>query len=545
MSKELIKEDGGLFDLTPLVPIRNETVFTRYPIHRLEKHRDGTFLEIRENSENGDGKTFSKWKVSYNSEYGEPGPLAYKIDTLIVNRRIDEARDRGLVPALIRLGSLSEIAREVGTGDNNTSTVKKALFQNAFAAIVTKQTYIARDGAKTDIEFGGTRYALIFAGQVMPDGRKADAVYIRLQEDFRELLNNARTRPLDYDYLKDLSPGPQRLYELLSFEIYAAMKRQNGRAKLIYSQYCTHAPQKRYFQANRMRVQMRALQAPHITSGYITAGVEYIETTDSEGEIDWEIFYTPGRKAMVEYIQFNTRGGRNADACRLDVKRERPAIEASSQQLALPVTEPETALDETQEALVAEMVKHKIAPGRARELARDQSSEAIERAMKLFQHQKSHGAKIRDAGAMLADMIARPEKYVTPANMPDPLRDAVEKKAREAARAAEEQRIAQISGYMRDLYTRMQAEEPEAFTEYLTHINAEREKFSRTPMFKGRGPDLQRVFLSAYEHERGRMKMFLEFFTNNDCPINELRALIGGTKAIDIKRALDQLNDKQ
>jgi hypothetical protein len=37
-----------------------------------------------------------QWEVTYNARYGQPGPLAYKVDTLVVNRRLDQLEDRCL-----------------------------------------------------------------------------------------------------------------------------------------------------------------------------------------------------------------------------------------------------------------------------------------------------------------------------------------------------------------------------------------------------------------------------------------------------------------
>ena len=66
----------------------------------------------------------------YNSEHGQPGPLAYKVDTLIINRRIEEAPRP--IPRLIKLGSLNDICRELGISQGkNIVSVKKALHQNA------------------------------------------------------------------------------------------------------------------------------------------------------------------------------------------------------------------------------------------------------------------------------------------------------------------------------------------------------------------------------------------------------------------------------
>ena len=74
------------------------------------------------------------------------------------------------------------------------------------------------------MEAGFTRYNVIFTGEKLPDGRKADGVYIILNDVFIQVINGAMTRPLDYDYLKSLAPAPQRFYELLSYQMYAALK---------------------------------------------------------------------------------------------------------------------------------------------------------------------------------------------------------------------------------------------------------------------------------------------------------------------------------
>ena len=111
--------------------IRVETALSKFPLHRLAK-AGVVEIVIREQNAKGD---FLRWKVSHNSEYGQPGPLAYKLDTLVVNRRIEEA-GRPL-PRIIRLGSLKDICRELGLAESgaNTNKVKRALLQNAFAAI--------------------------------------------------------------------------------------------------------------------------------------------------------------------------------------------------------------------------------------------------------------------------------------------------------------------------------------------------------------------------------------------------------------------------
>ncbi len=55
-----------------------------------------------------------------------------------------------------------------------------------------------------------------------------------------QVLNTAQTRPLDYDDLKELAPAPQRFYEILSYQMFAALKYNHPHAKLAYSDYCTY-----------------------------------------------------------------------------------------------------------------------------------------------------------------------------------------------------------------------------------------------------------------------------------------------------------------
>lgn len=281
-----------------LTRIRVETALSRFPIHRLAKK--GT-VEI--DITNGDSGL--SWRVTYAAAFGEPGPLAYKLDTLVVNRRIDEA-PRPL-PDMIRIGSLSEIARELGlSGGKNLTDIKRAFYQNASAFIVAHLRYRTKSGKERWREIGWSRYAVLFTGDELPDGRIADAVYIIPNATYRDLLNEAEVRPLDYDYLRDLAPGPQRFYELLSFQIYGAIASGRPRAKLLYGNYCALAPQARYPDWEHVRKQMYKIHAPHLASGYI-AKAEFESTLDEDGDPDWAMLYTPGPRARAEFEAFSRR----------------------------------------------------------------------------------------------------------------------------------------------------------------------------------------------------------------------------------------------
>ena len=219
-------ESSSDIELPPLSTIRVETALSRYPVHRLA--RKGS-IKIEVSEQNGlRAETSLRWKVSYNSDHGQPGPLAYKIDTLIINRRIEEVPRP--VPRLIKLGSLNDICRELGISQGkNVVTVKNALHQNASAYITARIQYRQADGTERTLEAGFTRYSVVFTGEKLPDGRRADGVYIILNDSFSQVINGAITRPLDYSYLRTLPPAPQRFYELLSYQMYAALKYDRSR----------------------------------------------------------------------------------------------------------------------------------------------------------------------------------------------------------------------------------------------------------------------------------------------------------------------------
>jgi hypothetical protein len=283
--------------------IRVETAVSRFPIHCLSR-KGAVTIDLQRLNETGDADF--KWEVTYNSKHGQPGPLAYKVDTLIINRLLDQL-GRPL-PEFVRIGSLSQVCRSLGTQDTgpNIANLKSAFLQNASAFINAKIRYKTKTGRERWAEMGYTRYSVVFTGEALPDGTQADAVHIVLNPPYRELLNHVETRPLDYDYLKKLSPGPQRFYELLSFQIYGAIAGTRARAKMLYSDYCKYAPQVRYGDFDHVKKQMYKLHVPHRESGYITK-IEYQMTSDPEGKADWEMFYTPGPKAFAEYHAFTNK----------------------------------------------------------------------------------------------------------------------------------------------------------------------------------------------------------------------------------------------
>jgi hypothetical protein len=78
---------------------------------------------------------------------------------------------------------------------------------------------------------------------------------------FRELLNQVEVRPLDYDYLKRLPPGPQRFYELLSFQIYGALASGRSRANGMWRGLQARQDEDKGKRAGRARKESRAISS--------------------------------------------------------------------------------------------------------------------------------------------------------------------------------------------------------------------------------------------------------------------------------------------
>jgi hypothetical protein len=249
-------------DIPALRVIRTETVLSRLPLHNLSKKGTVHIHIVRNNTH---GEVELSWLVSPNPAYGAPRQLAYKLDTLLINQRIDQL-GRPL-PKVLKLGSLTEICKELGS---NKTEVKRALYQNATTAIAASLRYTGRDGTPHHLEAVFTRYSVIWTGKQLPDGTHADAVHLLLSDPYWEVLHNAPVRPLDYAYLKALSPAAQRFYELLSYKIFATLRHRQPHATLRYADYCLLAPQPRSMDYDHVKKQMYKIHQPHLASRYLT-----------------------------------------------------------------------------------------------------------------------------------------------------------------------------------------------------------------------------------------------------------------------------------
>jgi len=364
-------------ELIPLNIIRTETVLSKLPIHNLSKKGNIAIKIVRRNTA---GEVTLHWEVFPNRNFGDPRQLAYKIDTLIINRRLDES-GRPL-PMIVCLGSLRQIGTELGFNSvKDTAGIRQALLQNASAFITAKLSYTANDHTQRWVEAGFSRYRIVFTGERLPNGQEADSVYIVLTDVYRDVLNNAPVRPLDYDYLRILPPAAQRFYEIVSRRIFVALRYKHAEAKLAYSDYCTCSAQQRYLDYDHFKKQMYKVHRPHLKSGYIES-IRYKPDVDSEGNPDWIMYYTPGPKARAEYNTF-TRSGRVIEASPESIKEEieigegPPRKRHSPYQGRLNLQAPDQATPEPVDPVLAAMLTRGISDGRARKLLNEAADHSL------------------------------------------------------------------------------------------------------------------------------------------------------------------------
>jgi hypothetical protein len=325
---------------------------------------------------------------------------------------------------------------DLADSGKNRNDIIKALYQNAFAGITAKTSYRQRNGTERTLEAGFTRYSIVLTGEELPDGRKADAVYIVLSDIYMQIINGAMTRPLDYDYLKSLSPASQRFYELLSYRMYATIKNDRPRAKLLYSELCTYAPLVRQYDRTVVQPQMARIHDPHRKSGYISR-VEYEQTVDADGRPDWLMLYTPGPKARAEYRAFTRRGGPTA----LEVE---PFALFPAPTLPAPAPGPSP--------LEADLIARGITPAMAGELVRDHGEETIRAQIEQLDWlTETKPKKVADPAAWLVAAIhnvhAAPKGFISKA----------ERQRREEARQAQERAQAEQHRREREQAARDQA----------------------------------------------------------------------------------------
>lgn len=535
-TQELASDEG-------IAALRSETALSRFPLHKLSQSDILIRLE-------GHPKAVL-WRVDGNIGYGEPGHLAYKIDTLHINRRIEESGRP--VAKIIRLGSLREIGESIGCYSN--PELKRALLQNSSAMITAKISYQTKEGSEKSLEAIFNRYSVIFTNQILPNGEKADGVYLILNEIYQEVLNNAVFRPLNYDYMKTLSPMSQRLYEIVSYQMFAAIKHSNSRAKIAYSEYCLLSTAVRYFDFDHVKKQMYKVFKPHTSSGYI-ARIEYERTRDEQGREDWWMWLTPGPGAHKEVLAFSGQGktrkpasprrkratstGETPTTASVDAKPARAEVLSAPQAAPASLLSPSPVLAPApvapslpasssssgapDQTLVEQLVAAQLNRGDAERFARDLPDVCWRQLGYLpfvAAFKTSQGAYLRRAiegdfgppAGFVAHAEEQEQQQASKGRRAQELFAANERKAREAH---QERFYGIYSALLKETLQKLEAARSEAFTAFVRAEEEQRRSLTSGP-FADR--PLTRAALEAFDVEENRLERACAFFAKQGVPL--------------------------
>jgi hypothetical protein len=250
---------------------------------------------------------------------------------------------------------------------------------------------------------------------------------------------------------------------------------------------------------------MYKVHAPHLKSGYL-AKVEFQEQRGESGELDWLMFYTPGRRARAEFREASKKP-RRMERQRVTPRPELPAKTKQETRPAATIhtTEPDS------EPLISKLIELHIAENTARELVRDYRK-SVELQLRAVPYRNLN--KIKNLAAWL--VVAIKENH----ELPDPIIEVLAKEeevrhaiAKKEAEQKHQKRRNDLQpafyDYLRGRAGQLPAEQPEAYRAFLAKEAEERSQIENSRVFK---PKLKGQLLSNFDEEESHLDRLREFF---------------------------------
>ena len=296
--------------------------------------------------------------------------------------------------------------------------------------------------------------------------------------------------------MKALPPMAQRFYEIISYQIYAALLHQNKNCRLRYSEFCKLSTATRYFTYDQVKKQMYKIHKPHIDSGYLEGGIRFEATLDENDKADWWIFYKPGPNAGKQYEDFTALPGKESPT-------PAPTPEAPSAPPE-PVDSPETI------ALAERLIDAGVGRAEALTLARTLPEECAKQLDYLPY------AEIKSTpGAYLASAIR--SSFGPPKAFQEELARRQEeerrRKAQEAQAArerAEAARRAADALLLDSEIAILEADEPERYAAFAAFVDTQRAAALDKPFLK-RGGRMASALAQEFEAPEKRRELFQQW----------------------------------
>lgn len=303
--------------------LRSEFNLLKYPFFDLSKTSERDSIEIKKKVAGEEGKVELLWEVTRNIKYNLPSTFDKK-----VHRAVEQIINKLKKPIQnpIRLGSLRNLCRlmNIGAKGKNVMRVKEALKKISLTGIQTKGTFYLK-GDKRHIEDTFHIYErVIFTGEELQDGTKADAIYLFLGSYYLQNLNTHYVVPLDFDFYRSLKGNiAPRMYEYISLMFYAALENNQGLVRVRYSTICEYFPLTRQPKRWRAKQQLKSAHQQLTESKYFNK----VQWQDTEEKYDWLLRYFIGKRAISEWKK----------------NKERPLEEQRQSQLQEPISDEDSA----------------------------------------------------------------------------------------------------------------------------------------------------------------------------------------------------------
>lgn len=250
------------------------------------------------------------WKVMPNSEYGHAGGL----DKNVIASVLKLATDQGFPPPrLLSIGSLNGLCRlmKIKEHPKNRQGIRQSLLRIASSAVYTDSFFLKAKNQFWEDSLGGGQFTLwnvYWKGKELPNGEKAQAIFLELNAPFLASLQSYYTIPLDFNFYISLSPLAQRLYEMTRLRFYGL--KDSAYVRYEYGDFCKQLPllepQKYYSKAKQVfaRAHEALLQA-----GWF-GRIEWVGGKHDRKCLEdypWAILYYPGSRVRQEFARVKER----------------------------------------------------------------------------------------------------------------------------------------------------------------------------------------------------------------------------------------------
>lgn len=229
------------------------------------------------------------WRVTGSNRFGHPAPYDKN-----VFRAIEAIIDSQGYPAQNPVEFTTyELLKKMGEplGGRQYAMVRQSIDRIVATTIIAEKIFWRKAHKKWHSDTFHIYDRCVHQGEQLDGGRIAEKNYLYLNSLYVESINARYVKPLDYEYYKSLErPMAKRLYELLGYKFYGAIK--NDRDTLIYhyNTLCQLLPMK---EQPYLSLAKRCLTPAHEE----LLRTRFLAEATWRG---WKVYYTAGPRMLSE-----------------------------------------------------------------------------------------------------------------------------------------------------------------------------------------------------------------------------------------------------